>query len=1030
SASQNAVADTGGATVNAYADNTLALDNQTGVLGAGQNVISYIARGFTVSSTGLYTISASALGSVFSNLTSGSIYAVPTQLTGQVQIFQTDSGRNTTTLLDSQTFSLSSLMSSSQLAALNLVSGDFYQMVVAISGVSSIGGQNSPPGIVTSYSNYSQMGFLGNLDGSLGAGTPSNPISLTATLSLGGIISTMAGTGTKGYSGDSGVATSAQLNLPGGVGADMSGNIYIADSLNNRIRKVDASTGIITTVAGNGTGGYSGDGGSALSAQLNNPAGVAVDLSGNLYIADTSNNRIREVSATTPRMIITVAGSGAPGYSGDGAAAVSAQLNSPLGVAVDTSGNLYIADSSNNCIREVNATSGIISTVAGNGTAGYSGDGGAATSAQLSQPGGVTVDYLDNIYIADTANERIRKVDPSGDITTVAGTGTAGYSGDGGPATSAELNQPVSVAVDASQNIYVADTQNSRIRKVDATSGNVRTIAGNGTQGYAGDGGPAILAQLNLPQGVAVDIAGDIYMADTANYRIRGIYQVLNGACGSSSGKVTSSAPTTGLCINGAPSAVSGAGPWTWSCAGEHGGTTASCLANPPAENGVCGSSNGGSFSSPPTSNLCSTGMASTVTGTGPWSWTCSGLFGGTSARCSADPPAVNGTCGSSNGGAFSSVPTTGLCGSGTASSVAGTGPWTWSCTGTYGGTSANCSANPPAVNGTCGSSNGGAFPSAPTLGLCGSGTASAVLGTGPWTWSCTGTYGGTTASCSANPQAINGTCGSSNGGTFTSAPTSNLCGSGAASSVSGTGPWSWSCVGTNGGTTASCSADPPTVDGTCGSSNGGTFTSAPTSNLCTSGTASTVSGSGPWSWSCAGTNGGKTANCSADPSAVDGTCGSSNGGAFNSAPTSNLCGSGTASAVSATWPWSWSCAGTNGGTTASCSAKNELWQNAYNYPTATGWHYLSPFGSFYSSSSAWIYETTLGWLYPDGTSTDSIWFYDPQWDGQGGWWWASSSSFPWVYSATEGEWFYYDQKDSTAGARKFISIGGEVSIH
>jgi hypothetical protein len=193
-ASQNASADTGGATVESYADNTLALDNPIGVLGAGQNVISYIDRGFTVSSTGPYTITASGLGSVFSNLTSGSIYAVPTQLTGQVQIFQTDATSNTTTLLDSQTFSISNLMSSPQIAALNLVSGDFYQMVVAISGVTSLGGQNSPPGIVTSYSNYSQSGFSGNLDGSLGAGTPSNPITLTATLFPGGIISTLAGT--------------------------------------------------------------------------------------------------------------------------------------------------------------------------------------------------------------------------------------------------------------------------------------------------------------------------------------------------------------------------------------------------------------------------------------------------------------------------------------------------------------------------------------------------------------------------------------------------------------------------------------------------------------------------------------------------------------------------------------------------------------------------------------------------------------------------------------------------------------------
>jgi hypothetical protein len=150
----------------------------------------------------------------------------------------------------------------------------------------------------------------------------------------------------------------------------------------------------------------------------------------------------------------------------------------------------------------------------------------------------------------------------------------------------------------------------------------------------------------------------------------------------------------------------------------------------------------------------------------------------------------------------------------------------------------------------------------------------------------------------------------------------------------------------------------------------------------------------------------------------------------FNSAPTSNLCGSGTASAVSASWPWSWSCAGTNGGQTASCSAKNELWQNAHNYSTPTGWHYLSPFGFFYSYSSAWIYETNLGWLYPDATSTDNIWFYDPQWDGTGGWWWTSSATFPWIYSANEGEWFYYEDEASAPGKRMFMNSAGVVSVH
>ena len=217
------------------------------------------------------------------------------------------------------------------------------------------------------------------------------------------------------------------------MAVDASGNLYIADTGNNRIRKVSA-TGIITTVAGNGSAGYSGDGGPATSAQLDGPEGVAVDGSGNLYIADTCNNRIRKVSATG--IITTVAGNGSAGYSGDGGPATSAQLSLPAGVAVDGSGNLYIADSGNNRIRKVSAT-GIITTVAGNGSPGYSGDGGPATSAQLNQPAGVAVDASGNLYIADSSNNRIRKVSATGIITTVAGNGFDGYSGDGGPATSA-----------------------------------------------------------------------------------------------------------------------------------------------------------------------------------------------------------------------------------------------------------------------------------------------------------------------------------------------------------------------------------------------------------------------------------------------------------------------------------------------------------------------------------------------------------------------------------------------------------------
>jgi len=331
-----------------------------------------------------------------------------------------------------------------------------------------------------------------------------------------GIISTLAGDGTAGSSGDGGVATSAQLNLPNGVAVDSSGNLYIADRYNDRIRKV-TSGGLISTEAGTNAFGYSGDGGPATSAQLNYPAGVAVDSSGNLYIADRDNDRIRKV--TSGGIISTVAGTGAWGYSGDGGAATDAQLYAPRGVAVDSSGNLYIADFDNHRIRKV-TSSGIISTMAGTGAFGYSGDGGAATSAQLDSPTGIAVDSSGNLYIADLFNHRIRKV-TSGIISTVAGTGAQGYSGDGGAATSAQLNRPYGVAVDSSGNLYIADRDNHRIRKV--TSGIISTVAGTGVASYSGDGGAATSAQLNYPYGVAVDSSGNLYIADRSNHRIRKI---------------------------------------------------------------------------------------------------------------------------------------------------------------------------------------------------------------------------------------------------------------------------------------------------------------------------------------------------------------------------------------------------------------------------------------------------------------------------------------------------------------------------
>ena len=334
-----------------------------------------------------------------------------------------------------------------------------------------------------------------------------------------GIITTYAGDGAYGYSGDGGPATTAMLAAPEGVAVDTAGNLFIADSWNSNVRKVTPG-GVISTVAGNGTPGYSGDGGPAASAMLNYPTGVAVDAAGNLFIADEANNRVRKVNPGG--VISTVAGNGTQGYSGDGGPATSAELYYPYGVAVDTAGNLFIADEGNNRIRMV-TPGGVISTVAGNGIFGFSGhngDGGPATSAMLAAPEDVAVDTAGNLFIADTWSNSVRKVTPGGMISTVAGNGTGGYSGDGGPATSAILAAPEDVAVDTAGNLFIADDGNQRIRMV-TPGGVISTVAGNGTGGYSGDGGPATSAELYYPSGVAVDTAGNLFIADFDNQRVR-----------------------------------------------------------------------------------------------------------------------------------------------------------------------------------------------------------------------------------------------------------------------------------------------------------------------------------------------------------------------------------------------------------------------------------------------------------------------------------------------------------------------------
>ena len=327
-------------------------------------------------------------------------------------------------------------------------------------------------------------------------------------------ISNVAGNGTAGFAGDGSAATGSQLNLPFSV-AIAGSNIYIADQVNNRIRLI--SNGNISTFAGSGTSGSSGDGTTATKANMADPTGVATDSSGNLYLSDTVNSEVRKVSGTNIAAFAGVAGT--PGFGGDGAAATSAQINHPSGMLVDTAGNVYIVDTFNDRIRKV-TTDGNITTIVGNGNTGYSGDGGPAIAAALNNPEAIAMDAAGNLYIADGVNNRIRKVTTDGNITTIAGSSSAGgFGGDGGLATNALLNHPRGVAVDGAGNVYIADTFNQRIRVV-VPGGIIYTIAGLGIQGYGGDGGPAIQSELNFPTGVTVSGA-NVYVTDSANHAVR-----------------------------------------------------------------------------------------------------------------------------------------------------------------------------------------------------------------------------------------------------------------------------------------------------------------------------------------------------------------------------------------------------------------------------------------------------------------------------------------------------------------------------
>jgi sugar lactone lactonase YvrE len=351
------------------------------------------------------------------------------------------------------------------------------------------------------------------------------------------VIYTAAGNGTPGFSGDGGAANKAALKMPTGVGEDVAGNVYFSDTGNNRIRMVaSASSGVIQTVAGDGHDGFGGDGGPATRARLSHPSGIVIDKLGRLFIADTGNNRIRKV--TSSGTISTYAGGG---HRGDdcresenpddgemGMRAVSrngmgagSTLCSPTGLALDSQGNLFVSDTGNNRVREISAT-GVTTTAAGIGSAGFSGDGGAATLARLNGPTGLAVDLLHDVVIADTFNNRIRQVSPSGTITTIAGTGDGGYNGDGKPATAAELAKPTGLGLNPTGVLFVSDTGNNRIRQIDASK-MISTYVGKGVPGYSGDGGPANEAKIRRPSGLVASDGTHLYFADTGNERIRAV---------------------------------------------------------------------------------------------------------------------------------------------------------------------------------------------------------------------------------------------------------------------------------------------------------------------------------------------------------------------------------------------------------------------------------------------------------------------------------------------------------------------------
>lgn len=334
-----------------------------------------------------------------------------------------------------------------------------------------------------------------------------------------GTISTMAGSGEAGYDGDGGAASAARLNEPFMCAFDRQGNLYVAEAMNHCVRRIDAHSGVITTVAGTGELGYSGDGGPATRATLNQPYALDIADNGDLYIVDRLNAVIRKVDAGSG-MITTVAGTGTSGPSGDGGLAMQAALREPNDCFLDRRGGLLIADVQDQLIRRVDLVTGVITTFAGNGDKARKGDGLPAPEASILGARAVCQDGNGNTYICEREGNGVRKVDVDGIMTTFAGTGERGYSGDGGPALSATWGAPKALRCDPQGNVLVVDTENHAIRRIDASTGIVTTVAG-GQHGGHGDGGPATAAGLDRPHGCCVDVQGNLYIADSNNHRVR-----------------------------------------------------------------------------------------------------------------------------------------------------------------------------------------------------------------------------------------------------------------------------------------------------------------------------------------------------------------------------------------------------------------------------------------------------------------------------------------------------------------------------